>query len=364
MGAKIPDGRTERPRTEKTENQRAAQQRAAIPEGKPARPLRNSQVPLQKTESSRTGKSARGINSKSVFTNRDTRSAESALPPLNSFQKEAKTENIPESSVKGTIAAQELFKQTAAALRLPQDSLSISLIAFLRFFSFSADSDVLKILRREILASSSPKTAKEKILKDGKILAAVIAFDKGIELSQEALERYARLFSPPVFTENGSDEENSREELPAAEELGSIAKEQSKKEKFLDFLNSLPGKSGKNWIVFPFKINVKGTVLRVFLRLFKRELFFPGESEYVVIDIAGSKRQWRCFVQKIDGKIRADICVSPGLSAKGLDSLEKEVKRFFAEGTIEVIQVRNGEDIPSWMEDLCDEYLPSINEVV
>ena len=359
MGTKIPEGRaegshTERPRTEKQENQRAPQQKGAAP-------LAN-----QKSILIGRGNRAPGTSHNLNTTNWSDRitkgSVKSGLPPLDSLQKEALPEKGLELPDGKTVPAQELFKQIAAALGLPQDSLSVSLIAFLRFFSLSADPDVLKVLRREILpsASSSPKSAREKAALEAKALAETIAFDKGVDLSQEVLELLARYLLPAVFDENDKDKEPGREKLPNTEELENIAKEQSRKEKFLDFLNSLPGKSGKKWLVFPFKINVKGTVLSVFLRLLKREPFFQGESEYLIVDIAGPKRQWRFFAGKIDGKVRIDINVYPGLPAKALEALEREAKRFFAGE----VRMRNREEVPSWMEDLCDEILPSVNEEV
>ena len=359
MGTKIPEGRaershTERPRTEKTENQRTPQQKGAAP-------LTNQKSILTGRENRTPGTSPNLTTPD--WSDRITKaSVKPGMIPLDSLQKEALPENGFELPGGKTVLAQELFKQIAAAFGLPQDSLSVSLIAFLRFFSLSADPDVLKALRREILpsASSSPKSAREKAALEAKALAGTIAFDKGVDLSQEVLELLAGYLSPSVFDENDKDNEPGREKLPNAEELESIAKEQSREEKFLDFLNSLPGKSGKKWLVFPFKINVKGTVLSVFLRLLKREPFFQGESEYLIVDIAGPKRQWRFFVEKIDGKVRVDINVYSGLSAKALESLEREAKRFFAGE----VRVRNREEVPSWMEELCDEILPSVNEEV
>ena len=354
MGTKIPEGRaershTERPRTEKPENQRAPQQKGAVPltNQKSILTGRENRVPLTTPDWS-----------DSIIKS----SVKSALPPMDSLQKEALPENGFELPIEKTVLAQELFKQIAAALGLPQDSLSVSLIAFFRFFSLSADPDVLKALRREILpsASSSPKSAREKAALEAKALAETIAFDKGVDLSQEVLELLARYLSPAVFDENDKDKEPSREQLPNAEELESVAKEQSRNEQFLDFLNSLPGKSGKKWVVFPFKIDVKGTVLNVFLRLLKREPFSRGDSEFLIVDIAGPKRQWRCFVEKNDGKVRVDVNVYPGLSKGALESLEREAKRFFAEE----VRVRNREELPSWMENLCEEILPSVNEEV
>ena len=397
MGTRIPDGRTEGPRIEKSRTDGSA----ASGKVKNVNKQAGAQNPkgASGNASARPGgavapgkNSGAGVPSKAVFANRENRSIESNVPLSSSFSQEPVLKSAIEPSGDNTVIARELFKQIAAALGFSQDVLSVSLIAFLRFFSLSADPAVFKTLRREILdslKSSSPGSAKEKAALEAETLAAVIALDKGVELDQEVLERYVQYLTPAVFKENDpprgnvttaaadGDGEDPREELPEAEELRIIAEEQSSKDGFLDFLNSLPGKSDKHWTIFPFIINVRGTELKVFLRLLKREPFAPGESELLIADITGPKRQWRCFLRKNDGKIRADFQVFPGLSGRALKSLEKEAQTFFGKGTagktenvlgnfggFGEIRVRNGEEIPSWVDDLCDEHVPSINEEV
>ena len=392
MGTRIPDGRPVSS-SQKAESSRTDKSAAGGAAGEKNRNVsretgaQNLKKPAGNVQAASAGKNsgtAAGIQPKAVFVNRDKLSVEPNIPLSNIFNPNSPVETIMETSGKETVSALELFKQIAAALGLPQDTLSVTLVAFLRFFSFSPDPALMRALRREILSSlksSSPGTVKEKAALEAKVLALVSAFDKGVGLSQEALENYAGSLTPMAFAARDDDEECSREELPNAEELRNIAEEQSSKDSFFDLLNSLPGKSGNYWKIFPFKINIRGTELKVFLRLLKRELFYPGESEYVIADIGGPKRQWHCFMGKIGGKLRAEIQVYPGLSAKALKFLEREAKLFLGKGAagkavdnagsvmgnfsgFEEIRVRNGEEIPSWMEDLCDERLPSINEEV
>ena len=300
-----------------------------------------------------------------------------------------------------TVFAREIFKQTAAALGFPKDSLSIALLAFARFFSLSPDSSLLGMLRRETIASlktSSPAGAKEKAVLEAEALAAVIAKDKGVILSPDALERYARFLMPPQadappcgeseFAETGEGQDNkeerekdetpdrdkrsSREEVPAAEELQAIAGEQAKQDSLFDFLNSLPGKNGHYWMVFPFKIKVRGTELTVYLRILKKESVSSGEDGHLMADISAPKRQWRCFLKKTAGKLRADIRVYPECRPRELNHLLKEAKRCFGKGSgltgdsggFDEISVKNGEELPSWAEDLCGELLPSIDKEV
>ena len=271
--------------------------------------------------------------------------------------------------------ARELFKQTAATLGLPKDNLSLALLVFMRYFSLPLEGTLITRLRREILASgkaSSPETSKESSALEAEALAAVIAEDKGVRLSPEALQRYAAYLVPPVFTGHGGREENphNREELPTPDELLAIAEgEEGQEDGFLDLLNSIPGKNGQFWMVFPFTITIKGTELRVFVRILKREYIFPGEGDQLIADISGPKRQWRCFLKRNGGKYRADIRVFPECSPRSLRLLQKEFERFLSKGSsllgnleFQEILVQNGNEIPSWLEDLSVECLPSENK--
>ena len=291
-------------------------------------------------------------------------------------------------SGQNVLSAGELFKQTAATLKLPVDSLSVTLLAFSRFFSLPPSQALIATLRREILTASdsSPKSAAEKAAFEAKAMAAVAAADKGVTLSPETLERYARFLEAPVFKDDGesggknafngggSGKKNpqEREEVPDKEELRAIAGEEAKNDGFLDIMNSIPGKNGQYWAVFPFNIKVGGTELKVFLRVLKGEPLLTGENEHVIVDIAGPRRQYRCFLGKTSGKLRADIRVYPELSPKALKQFSKKAKSFLGEGSalvgnslvFEEILVKNGDGVPSWAEILLAEPLLSIDKEV
>ena len=247
---------------------------------------------------------------------------------------------------------------------------------------------LIATLRREILTASdsSPKSAAEKAAFEAKAMAAVAAADKGVTLSPETLERYARFLEAPVFKDDGesggknafngggSGKKNpqEREEVPDKEELRAIAGEEAKNDGFLDIMNSIPGKNGQYWAVFPFNIKVGGTELKVFLRILKGEPLLTGENEHVIVDIAGPRRQYRCFLGKTSGKLRADIRVYPELSPKALKQFSKKAKSFLGEGSalvgnslvFEEILVKNGDGVPSWAEILLAEPLLSIDKEV
>jgi len=319
----------------------------------------------------------------------------------------------------------------AASLGLPKDALSAALLVFTRFFSLSADKALLGSLRREILdlqKTSSPGTAEEKAALEARVMAAVIAADKGVYLSPAALERYARFLMPPAilspnmaspkmtlpFVPRASGEKESPtskaaissqdsegeslEEVPEPEELRAIAETQTREDGFLDLFNGLPGKNGQYWLVFPFDVKIKGIELKVLLRVMRNDsASIPGRSSaegdgQLIADISGPKRQWRFFVKKTAGKFRADIQVCPEYSRMALNHMRKQAERFLVKGGgsplarmalprmalpkvplvkdsenfngFEEIIVRNSDRIPLWTEDLRPGYLPFVNEEV
>ena len=284
----------------------------------------------------------------------------------------------------------DLFRQAAATLGLPKDSLSAAILVFMRFFSLPLEPALIMQLRRDILASgktSSPESPKESSALEAEALAAVIAEDKGVKLSPEALQRYAAYLVPPEFPGPGGREEkdHERQEAPTKDELQALAEKDEQEDGLLDILNSLPGKNAQYWMVFPFTVSIKGTELRVFVRILKKEFIFPGEGDQIIADISGPKRQWRCFLNQNNGKYRADIRVYPHYSPRGLKLLQREAERFFQDAKrhlpgvssligkpansansmnsgFQEILVQNGNEFPSWLEDLAPEYLPSVNK--
>ena len=284
-----------------------------------------------------------------------------------------------------TIPARAVFMQAAAAMGFPKDTLSIALLAFARFFSLSLNPALMGALRRDILATgkqSSPHNAKGKAALEAEALAACLALDKGAALDPETLERYSHFltFSQPedaytAWQDNGEGESQDRDEAPTADEISKIAENQTAKEDFLNYLNVLPGKNGRYWVVKPFKLKVKGTELTVILRLLKREAPSLTEGERAIADIVGPKRQWRCFLEKRSGKFCADIRVFPDVSASTLGALLKEAEHFMGKQAtdralfgdflgFDEIRIANGMEAASWVDDLCDELLPSIDEEV
>jgi hypothetical protein len=276
-----------------------------------------------------------------------------------------------------TISARELFAKTAANMGFPKDALSITLIAFARYFSISLNPVLLKTLRREILTSgksSSPETPAEKAALEADALSVLIANDKGVILSPEAFEHYARFLTFPeentIQPDDGGDQD--REECPTADELRILIEEQGQNDDTLSFLNNLPGKNGQRWLVFPFSVKVKGIELKVFIRLLRKNTASSENNQEIIVDISGPKRKWQCILIKADEKFLADIRVYPQQRPGALKLLQKEAKKMLekAEGLFgdfkgfDEVLVQNREETPSWAEDLCTESLPSIDEEI
>jgi hypothetical protein len=283
------------------------------------------------------------------------------------------------------VPAKEIFRAAASSLGFPKDALSISLLAFTRFFSISPNQTLIYNLRREILnllkGADPAKAAGE-----AKTLALVSAFDKGVALLPEALERYARYLLPPALmekelsppkevnfrNERGSAPERKgdcEEEEPDAKKIKAIAEEESQKDALLDFMNYFTGKNGQHWLIFPFNIIVRNTELNGVIRI------LSGEDNQIITDISGPKRKWRCVLKKNSENVTADIQVFPGYSERSLNLLQARADRFLGEAfmfpdekaEIRVpckVTVRNGEENPSWTEDICSECLPSINKMI
>ena len=309
--------------------------------------------------------------------------------------------SLSQSTAPESILARELFRETAAALGFPRDQLSVALLAFARFFSLSPA--LLGVLRKDFLSSLKdlPRDTKHTQsqaaghghpVSGGKTgfeegaMAVAAALDKGVALCPDALAYYARFLVPPdapdghrtggesfshgAGDEEDRDEDNDLEEPPEIEKLQAIAENEVRKDNLLDILNSLPGKNGQRWAVFPFSIKVRGIELKVFIRILKRASLLHGEGDLVIADISGPKRQWRCILRERNGKILADLQIYPQVSARTLNSLKRAAEHFLKEATDRSLKfgdfgeilVRNRD--MSWMEDLCAESLLSVNKEV
>jgi hypothetical protein len=269
----------------------------------------------------------------------------------------------------------------ASSLGLPQDNLTFTLLSFARAFSLPLESMRLVELRREVLAfvSSSPKTDREKARAEAFSLASIAAEAKGFKLSQEALGEYVAamgdFFEGGSGEEGGSRQENDQHQQeendhrgepqvqpPNPAELRESFDKFSENDGLLGLMNAALKKNRRNWVVWPFKMCVGGTDLKIFVRILIEEPFSFAGSGLLMADITGPKRHWRFFLEKSpEGKFRARIGLVPGHEPSGLKALEIEAVKalgsFFTD-----VQVLNGEIMLA--DFLGCEALPSINEEV
>jgi hypothetical protein len=187
-----------------------------------------------------------------------------------------------------------------ASLKLPQDNLSRSVIAFARFFSLPLEPKILTTLRRDAL---------NQPLREASALGAAAAADKGLELPAAVLKEYAAAIegnkefglwqllegipeegrkdsgeggpgnggqhpqgeTPEGGTGQGSFGEKKRERdadsvFPAVPDIQTGIKAMLAEKPVLDFINRIPGKDFQ-WVVLPFSFNQEGVEFTVSLRL-------------------------------------------------------------------------------------------------
>jgi hypothetical protein len=207
-------------------------------------------------------------------------------------------------------------------------------------------------------AHSSENT--DPAIREARALACIAALDKGVELSAEDLDRYARLISGRrLFPEvPGADEgkggENQgnagagNDEFPAEPETGqdsggegggasedgknrsgnpetlrNLARKAEAGEPLLELLNRIPGKNEKRWLVIPIPIEDGGVRLWVTLRL----LLAPGtgmsgDVEQMSLEINGGRRRW-LFSYRPGSILRAALWPETGEGERA--NLEREL---------------------------------------
>jgi hypothetical protein len=273
------------------------------------------------------------------------------------------------------------FLNLAAALGLPGDRLSASVLSFFRFFSLPFDPLLLARIRSRVLGA--PETAAdtgpakdtaglgEEALfrsREALSLAAAAALSKGTELGGEALERYARAMDPAFpgrrQGEDGREDAgressgggnaggeydssesydssaspgNSRggnnsgggntgggagEEADARDGAPALRKRAASGDPLLDILNRLPGRDGKRWIVVPFVFG-PDEQYRVTLRLLSGPDFPGGKRDHVdrmALEIAAKNGERWLFV--VDHPEQPAFSPEPGGASGGKHGLK------------------------------------------
>jgi hypothetical protein len=269
------------------------------------------------------------------------------------------------------------LKQLVRSLGLPGDGLSSALVGFARGFSLPLDPALLARLRREALTLK----ARHGGPVESAALAAAAAAGKGVRLSGEALEQYARAIDPGyaageqdtpgdgegrpaggeggLFGEQGGDaggnpggnpqdsagrEESARlvreileKALKQAGGNGVPEPDLSETESPAGFLNRLPGRDGNFWMVFPFKINVEKLAIRlsVWILLLSR-LYFKWKTSGqagrdaiggITINAVGKERRWVFSIKNPGGPgASTRVLVSPSYGEAARKRTEEEIR--------------------------------------
>jgi hypothetical protein len=208
-----------------------------------------------------------------------------------------------------------------SALKLPADSLSANLISFCRYFSLPLESASLGVLRREILVQKKREAAA---------LGSAAAAGKGLVLESRALEEYAGAIDPAQWQEeqdagqNGqyTPGENSERDRAKKEDTapklkaGDIEETVTKTLKNrppLDFINRIPGKNGRRWVVVPFSFSGDGMDIKASFRILLAD---PSDEtsrlERFAADIAVFRekelsRRWFLLLEGTSGRVSAEL---------------------------------------------------------
>ncbi|GHV00244.1 hypothetical protein FACS189483_10180 [Spirochaetia bacterium] len=314
--------------------------------------------------------------------------------------------------------------QLAQALSLPQDGLSAALIAFARHFTLPLDPALLLKLRGEALAN--PRAGKNE--REAATLAAVAAADKGVQLTPEALNRYATAIegegrhsrdsggnSPDGRGTNnggepdsdgsgssrgdepGSDNPSSgrrREEAAAAETEGTGGKNEAPRkitgrfnranlnsqleqletgDPLIHLLNRLPGQNGGFWQVYPLNYTVGGIEFHVAVRILLEDTGTTAKKvARIAVDVTGGERQWHFTLDKPGGpEVEMVVSITPPPPPGLQNQWEGEIRKLLGtkgplgpQGPLEVPVTLKTGEGEAPFMDSKKERLPSINEAV
>ncbi|MDR2245285.1 MAG: hypothetical protein LBE17_01215 [Treponema sp.] len=205
--------------------------------------------------------------------------------------------------------------QLIRSLNLPSDTLSTALVTFARHFSLTLDPVLLAKFRREVL---SLKTFRESV-----VLAAVAAATKGAVLTPEALARYVAAIDLDAsrnqkgrqgqeepggdgFDRRGRPSKDSEDESGQVslsgklntKALKEIRNSIDREDPLLSLLNSIPGKDGEYWMVYPLQVSAGGKRFRISVRV---RTGIEREDARLAVDIAGEDRRWLFVVNRPQG---------------------------------------------------------------
>ncbi|MDR2048185.1 MAG: hypothetical protein LBP69_01890 [Treponema sp.] len=258
-------------------------------------------------------------------------------------------------------AGTDSLRNLLSALKLPHDSLSEHIVSFSRYFSLPLERSSIGALRREVLVQKKREAAA---------LGAAAAADKGLVLESRALEEYADAIDPAEWREQprretperrdpgGGKDENGKKG-PAAEDIKRKVTAVLEKGPIPDFINRIPGKNGRRWLVIPFSCSAEGIDVRASFRVLLSD---PAgkrpETERFAADIAVFRnrelyRRWFFMLEGRSGGAfkakRAEFSVSPPVSDN--KTLIRELAEIFSLSRDTISLTKKG-DFTDSKEDL------------
>jgi hypothetical protein len=298
--------------------------------------------------------------------------------------------NLPKPSVFSGLNAPRAAISLSAALGLPQDKLSSSIISFARFFSLPLKPQLLTNLRRYALAPPSPTanqssaaantTAAKPTLANAAAaentnasfatekprqalsLSAAAAESKGVELTPKGLESYAQAVDP--YSRRHDDDRQRRRrnrEQDEQEEKNSLRSESVKKSQYgeisspqltadnlkkiffenekqnpiLEILNRLPCKNGQRWIALPFDFEEADKNYNVSMRVLLDDERSSNRAVCMTLDIlesaeAATDRRWLFVTESANDKpMRVSVYIQDELSQKSNSKFKSELSNLF-----------------------------------
>jgi hypothetical protein len=298
--------------------------------------------------------------------------------------------NTPKSSVSSSPNAPRSAMSLSAALGLPQDKLSSSVISFAKFFSLPLKSQLLTNLRRYALAppsqtanhysaAANTATAKPALAnitaaentnasfatektRQALSLSAAAAESKGVELTPKGLESYAQAVDPDSRRQDDDRQRRRRNrEQDEQEEKNSLRSESVKKPQYgevsspqltadslkkmffenekqnplLEILNRLPCKNGQRWIVLPFDFEEADKNYNVSMRVLLDDERSSNCAVCMALDILESAetapdRRWLFVTESANDKLmRVSVYIQDELSQKSNSKFKSELSNLF-----------------------------------
>jgi len=300
------------------------------------------------------------------------------------------TANAPKLSVSLSPNTPRAGASLSAALGLPQDKLSSSIISFARFFSLPLKPQLLTNLRRYALAPPSQTANQSSVAanttaakpalanataaentnasfatektRQALSLSAAAAESKGAELTPKGLESYAQAIDPDSRRHDEDRQRRRRNrEQDEQEEKNSLKTESVKKSQYgeisspqltadslkkmffenekqnplLEILNRLPCKNGQRWIALPFDFEEDNKKYNVSMRVLLDDKRLSNPAVCMALDILESAettpdRRWLFVTESANDKpMRVSVYIQDELSQKSNSKFKSELSTLF-----------------------------------